>query len=166
MTEGAGVDERHLVGLETTCPLKVWRHPIAGVLTECDRWVQARPFFHHLEQCCLFGTVIFEAKTAPGEGVQDVLDGSRGQIDAVVPRRNSPRSLSQLFELFGSSVDLVGKLLRLPHKTGVGRFHGFICLIVNPPVAVKTTARAAVPMTKGIGKPGTAAAGSIKAPKI
>src|SRR6516162_7940513 len=100
MTEGAGFDERHLVGLDKTCPLKVWCHPITGVLTERDRWMQACPFFRHLEQCGLFGTVIFEAKTAPGEGVEDVLKGSGGQIGSVASRRNGSRRLPQLFELF------------------------------------------------------------------
>ena len=90
-----------------------------------------RPFFHHLEQRSLFGTVIFEAKTAPGEGVQDVLEGSRGKIDAIVSRRNSSRRLPQLLELFCSGCDLVGKLIRLPYKTSVGRFHSFIRLIIN-----------------------------------
>src|SRR5437867_1101531 len=133
MTEGSRFDERHLVGLNKTCSLKVWCHPIACVLTERDRCMQARPFLHHLEQCGLFGTVVFEAKTAPGESVEDVIKGSGGKIDSVVSRRNSSRCLPQLPELFCSDCDPVGKLLRRPHKTSIGRFHGFIRLIVETP---------------------------------
>src|SRR4029453_2004064 len=152
MTEGACFDERHLIGLDKTCPLKVWCHPITCVLTECNRWMQAYPFFQHLEQCGLLGAVIFEAKTAPGKGVQDVLEGSRGKIDSIVSRRNSSRCLPQLLELFCGGCDLVGKLIRLPHKTGVGRFHGFIRLIVKTPVAVETVAGEPIPLPEGIGE--------------
>src|SRR4029453_11323031 len=166
MTEGARFDECHLVGLDKTCPLKVWCYPIACVLTERDRWMQARPFFPHLEQRGLFGAMIFEAKTAPGEGVEDVIECSRGEVDAVVSRRNSSRCLPQLLELFCSSCDLVGKLIRLPHKTGVGRFHGFIGLMVKTPVTVKTVAGEPVPLPEGIGESGIDATGSIKTYQI
>ena len=128
--------------------------------------MQARSFFYHLEQRGLFGAVIFEAKTAPGEGVEDVIEGSRGKIDAIVSRRNSSRRLPQLLELFCSSCDLVGKLIRLPHKTSVGRFHGFIRLIIKTPVTVKTVAGEPVPLPEGIGESGIDAPGSIKTHQI
>src|ERR1051325_138458 len=166
MTEGARFDECYLVGLDKTCPLKVWCHPIACVLTECDRWMQARPFFHHLEQRGLFGAVVFEAKTTPGERVQDIIEGSGGKIDAVVSRRNGSRRLPQLLELCCSGGDLAGKRLRLPHKTGVGCFHSFIGLIVQTPVAVKTIAGEPVPLPEGIGESGVDTPCSIKTHQI
>src|SRR4029434_4287914 len=150
MTEGARFDERHLVGLDKTCPLKVWCHSIACVLTERDCWMQARPFFHHLEQRGLFGAVIFEAKTAPSESVEDVIESSGSKINSVVSRRDGPRRLPQLLELFCSGCDFAGKLIRLPHKTGVGRFHSFIGLIVKTPVAVKTVAGETIPLSEGL----------------
>src|SRR4029453_1774324 len=166
MTEGARFDECHLVGLDKTCPLKVWCHSIACVLTERDRWMQARPFFHHLEQCGLFGAVIFEAKTAPSEGVEDVIESSGSKINSVMSRRDSSRRLPQLLELFCSSCDLAGKLIRLPHKTGVGRFHRFIGLIVKTPVTVKTVAGEPVPLSEGIGESSIDTPGSIKTHQI
>ena len=115
--------------------------------------MQARSFFYHLEQCGLFGAVIFEAKTAPGEGVEDVIEGSGGNIDAIAPGRNGSRRLPQLLEwFFQPAGDLAGKLVRLPRKAGVGRFHGFIRLIIKAPVTVKTVAGEPVPLPKGIGK--------------
>src|SRR5207245_8692577 len=108
-----------------------------------------------------FGAVIFEAKTTPGEGVEDIIEGRRGKIDSVVSRRNSSRRLPQLLELFCSGCDFVGKLIRLPHKTGVGRFHGFIRLIVKTPVTVKIVAGEPVPLSNGIGESGIDAPGSI-----
>src|SRR5215831_7240199 len=166
MTEGARFDERHLVRLDKTCPLKVWCHPIACVLTECDRWMQARSFFYHLEQRSLLSAVIFEAKNTPGEGVEDIFESSRSKIDAVVSRRNSSRRLPQLLELVCSDCDLVGKLIRFPHNTSVGRFHGFIRLIVKTPVAVKTIAGKPVSLPEGIGESGIDAPGSINTHQI
>src|SRR5215468_9837388 len=166
MTEGPRFDERHLVGLDKTCPLKVWCHSIACVLTERDRWMQARPFFYHLEQRGLFGAVIFEAKTAPGEGMEDVIESSGSKINSVVSRRDGPRRLPQLLELFCRGRDFAGKLIRLPHKTGVGCFHRFIGLIVKTPVAVKTVAGEPVPLPEGIGETSIDTPGSIKTHQI
>src|SRR4029453_11328137 len=166
MTEGARFDERHLVGLDKTCPLKVWCHSIACILTERDRWMQARSFFHHLEQRGLFGAVIFEAKTAPGESTEDVIESSGSKINSVVSRRDGSRRFPQPSALVCSGCDFAGKLIRLPQKTGVGRFHSFIGLIVKTPVAVKTVAGEPVPLSEGIGESSIDTPGSIKTHQI
>src|SRR5262249_17930121 len=91
VTEDSGLDQRHLVWLDESRPLKVRRHPIAGILTQCDRGMQAGALCDHLEQGGLFGAVVFEAETAPGERVQDVLKGRWRQVDAIAPRGDGMR---------------------------------------------------------------------------
>src|SRR5262245_6797439 len=110
--------------------------------------------------------MIFETKTAPGEGVENVIESSRGEVDSVVSGRNSSRRLPQLLELFCSGGELVGKLIRLPHKTGVVRFHGFIGLMVKTPVTVKTIAGEPVPLPEGIGESSIDPPSSIKTHQI